>query len=130
VDLKEQLQAEFTKRRRRNPQYSLRAFARDLATNHASLSQLLHGRRFASAQMAHALGRRAGMNPNEIARCCNDGIDRSVLQAIGSRSFRPATRWIAIHTGISVDAVNCSLVRLLQRGAVVMESPQTWRIHK
>jgi len=55
VALKQQLEAELAKRRRRNPRYSLRAFARDLATNHMSLSQILRGRREVSVRMTHQL---------------------------------------------------------------------------
>jgi hypothetical protein len=127
VHLQDELQAEFARRKQRNPRYSLRAFARDLATSHASLSQVLHGRRQVSSRMAGLLGHRAGMSADDISRCCLAQIDRLVLCAIGSNAFRPTSASIAIRTGIPLDAVNCALVRLLQRRVLTMESPRQWR---
>jgi hypothetical protein len=125
--MKDLLQAEFARRQQRNPRYSLRAFARDLATHHASLSQVLRGRRHLSSKMMTRLGRRAGLSAVDVSALSEARLDALVLGAISSPSFRPASRWIAIHTGVPLDAVNCSLVRLLQRGLVTMESPQRWR---
>jgi len=65
--------------------------ARDLATNHASLSQILRGRRDVSAHIAHELGRRAGLRAQEIARCCEAQTDHSVVRVITSRAFRPGS---------------------------------------
>lgn len=127
MHLRNALQAEFARRQQRNRSYSLRAFARDLATNHASLSQILHGQRNVSARMAAQLGRRVGLGANEISKCSAVEIDQAVLRAVKSRSFQPASRWIAVRTGISLDAVNLSVVRLLQRGALTMNSTRRWR---
>ncbi len=127
MNLGDRLLREFAARQRRNPLYSLRAFARDLATNHASLSQVLRSRRNVSARMARCLGRRAGIEEHEISACCVTQLDDLVLRAIRSRAFQPASRWIAVRTGLPLDAVNCALVRLLQRGEVAMESAQNWR---
>jgi hypothetical protein len=127
VNLKDELQVKFVQRKQRNPRYSLRAFARDLATNHATLSQILRGRRNVSTRMATFLGHRAGMSVDDISQCCQTQINRLVLRAIQSLDFRPTSRWIAIRSGIPVDAVNCALVRLLQRGVLTMESPTHWR---
>lgn len=41
MDLRQTLTAELGQRQRRNPRYSLRAFARDLGTDHVTLSQAL-----------------------------------------------------------------------------------------
>jgi hypothetical protein len=127
MNLADRLQTEFGERKRRNPRYSLRAFARDLATSHASLSQILRGQRRVSLRLALQLGRRIGISAQEISAGCAAQLDESVLRAIGSRGFRPASRWIAVRTGLRLDEVNCALVRLLQSGAVAMESPTKWR---
>src|SRR5688572_4111377 len=41
----EQLQAEFSQRRKRNPRYTLRAFARQLGISHSLLSMMFGGQR-------------------------------------------------------------------------------------
>lgn len=48
----ETLRAEFTKRKSKNPFYSLRAFARDLHISPASLSLILLGKRTLTVSMA------------------------------------------------------------------------------
>lgn len=60
------LQAELSRRCNRNGQYSLRAFARDLETDHASLSQVLRGRRRATEPTVRRLGKRLGLEPERI----------------------------------------------------------------
>jgi hypothetical protein len=127
VHLQDELRAEFTRRKQRNSRYSLRAFARDLATSHASLSQILNGHRQVSSRMADLLGSRAGMSADHISRCCLAQIDRLVLRTIRSNAFRPTSASIAIRTGIPLDSVNCALVRLLQGRILTMESTRQWR---
>jgi hypothetical protein len=128
MNLADRLRREFAERRRRNPHYSLRAFARDLATSHASLSQILREQRRVSLRLALRLGRRAGIAAEEISAWCATQLDELVLRAIRSGSFQPASRWIAVRTGLPLDEVNGALVRLLRRGAITMESPKNWRV--
>ncbi len=52
------LRAELTRRCARNPSYSLRAFARALDVDHATLSQLLRGRRSLTREVIEQLGER------------------------------------------------------------------------
>jgi hypothetical protein len=129
VRLKDELNAEFSQRKKRSPRYSLRAFARDLHIHHGSLSRILRGQRDVSHRLAIRLGRRAGLNARQIAECCDARLERLVLSAIQARAFHPASRWIAVRTGIPLDTVNCTLVRLLRRGAICMESPNRWINH-
>ena len=77
--------------------------------------------------MAAQLGRRLGLGPTEISKCSAAEIDQAVLRAIKSRAFQPESRWIAVRTGIPLDTVNLSVVRLLQRGALTMHSTTRWR---
>lgn len=63
---RERLQAELARRCADNPQYSLRAFALDLGTDHSSLSQLLRGRRALTAAMIERLGAKLGLDARAI----------------------------------------------------------------
>ena len=60
------LQAELARRCTDNPQYSLRAFARDLDVDHSSLSQVLRGRRRLSERAIRGFGERLGLAPERI----------------------------------------------------------------
>ncbi len=60
------LQAELARRCADNPQYSLRAFARDLDVDHSSLSQILRGRRRLSERALRGFGERLGIAPDRI----------------------------------------------------------------
>src|ERR1700733_14993200 len=56
------LQAELGRRCAKNPHYSLRAFAKFLAVDHATISQVLRGKRPLTARMISRLGIRLGLD--------------------------------------------------------------------
>ncbi len=60
-----QLKQEFNRRQERNPEFSLRAFARWLKVSPGQLSQILSGKRPLSPKMALALSNRLGHSPRE-----------------------------------------------------------------
>lgn len=68
-NFRERLRAELARRCGANPRYSLRAFALDLDSDHATLSQLLRGRRSVTAATIERLGPRIGLTADEIASC-------------------------------------------------------------
>lgn len=121
---------EFQRRRQRNPNYSLRAFARDLRTDHATLSQILRGRRALSARMATAFGRRLGLETSTLAHVGVRQNAVAIARLARSRGFQPNSRWIAIRTGIPLDAVNAALTHLLSNGILVMRSAGCWAVTK
>lgn len=55
----------FEDRQQRNPRYSLRAFARDLSVNIATVSEVLNGRKGLSRSMAYQIARRIEFTPDE-----------------------------------------------------------------
>lgn len=126
MNLREALHTELTARRRRNARYSLRAFARFLGTDHATLSQILRGRRSLSPRMAARLGRRLGLSPAAVAESRQQQVAESVLRLVRTKSFRPNSRWIATRTGLPLDAVNSALDHLIRHGDLVLESAARW----
>ena len=122
------LATELARRRTRSPRYSLRAFARDLGVDHATLSQILRRRRNLTPQMVRLLGRRLGLKPAEIAEACEQQNAETVIRLVASPAFRPDSRWIATRTGLPLDAVNCALQRLIYHGQLVMEAVDRWTV--
>jgi transcriptional regulator with XRE-family HTH domain len=121
------LKSEFRRRSERNPRYSLRAFARDLGCDHGTLSQILRGRRSLSPRMVHEFGSRLRLAPSVLAEASAQQSAEAVLRLTQSPGFRVQTRWIAVRTGLPVDAVNMALHRLLRDGDLVMESASSWK---
>lgn len=127
---RQRLEAEFAQRRQRNARYSLRAFARDLGTDHSTLSQILRERRALSARKVALLGRRLRLERGVLAEACVRQNAEAVLRLARSRNFQPNTRWIATRTGIPIDGVNAALAQLLREGHLAMTSTHHWKITK
>ena len=68
LDYREWLKREFESRSRRNPRYSLRAFARDLGILPSRLSEVLKGHYGLSPAAAEAIARRLGLSASETKR--------------------------------------------------------------
>jgi transcriptional regulator with XRE-family HTH domain len=113
------LARELARRSARNQRYSLRAFARHLRVDHATLSQWLRGRRTITprtvALLTPRLGATAGGAP-EVA----------ILALVPVASFQADSRWIARTLGVSVDEVNMAVQRLLRRGRLRMATRYAW----
>jgi hypothetical protein len=140
------LNSEFEARKKANPRYSLRAFARFLNTDHSTMSQVLKGSRRATVKQIRDMGRKLGISPEEItvylaAEHVPDAstADRhaqlrhwtaEALAVVSGRAhweivrlcrepeFRADCRWIARKADVSVDDVNLALTRLLRLGLI------------
>ena len=92
------LMEEFSRRRRKNPRYSLRAFASSLEIEHSTLSQLLRGKRAITWKSIRRIG--AGMRWK----------GSQIMRSLEPESFD--SRHVAEKLGISVDEVNVALTDL------------------
>ncbi|MFM8534191.1 MAG: helix-turn-helix domain-containing protein [Acidimicrobiia bacterium] len=117
---------EFERRRRLNPRYSLRGFARAVGVHHSTLSRLLRSRRPVPHRTVSALGRRLGLSRQEVALFAARENVAAVAEAIGRATFRPDARWLASVAGISVDGVHVALQTLLRLGRLRMVSRLEW----
>ena len=146
---RERLQAELAARCERNPRYSLRAFANFLTVDHATLSQLLRGKRAMTPAAVRRFGSRIGLAQDEIAAYLAMGDAPSapavralaedaaqvlgqwqafaILELMRLASFRPDVRWIARVLGVTGDEVNIALQHLIRLGFLQMESATSWR---
>ena len=115
------LQSEFDKRRRRNGRYSLRAFARRLGTDHATLSQLLRGRRVLTRRTVRQFAERLGIAGRDYE------IEVALMALTRRATFLADSRVLAERIGVTTDEINIALQRLLRSGVVTMGGP-AWRI--
>ena len=146
------LQEELARRCTDNPQYSLRAFARDLGTDHSSLSQVLRGRRRLTERAVRAFGAALGLDATTLdgyvaleARRADPGADEAALRSVRELTedalavvsglehhailelthldaFRPDVSWIARVLDLTPDQVNVALQRLVRLGMLTMEN--------
>ena len=120
------LHAVFLQRRSINRSYSLRAFARALETDHASLSQLMRGERRATARTIRALGPRLGLQASQVAACRALENEHCILAAVADPRFRPDSRWLAVTLNIPLDEINIALQCLLRKRLLTMSNQRTW----
>lgn len=67
------IQREFIERCRKNPSYSLRAFAKYLNIDQSFLSKLLKGQRSITPDLAAAVGPKLGLKPKQVRELFNSG---------------------------------------------------------
>src|SRR5215210_6050551 len=128
MELRGILSAELKRRQQRNPRYSMRAFARLLATHHSTLARILNTDRRVTRRSIEALGSRLKLTSEEIDAACRDEDCSIVLRTVRDPRFRPDSRWIATMTGIPLDQVNVALHRLLYERRLVMTSRGSWSV--
>jgi transcriptional regulator with XRE-family HTH domain len=124
---KSRLEAAFLRRKDVNPSYSLRAFARALKADHATLSQILRGRRRVTAKTIRAWGSRLGLSASDVCECCCLENEASILGAIKQARFRANSRWLAVTLNIPLDDVNIALQRLLHKRLLRMCTHGSWQ---
>jgi plasmid maintenance system antidote protein VapI len=128
VAFREILERELTRRRARNPRYSMRAFAAALAIDHSSLSQILRGKRRLTMRGIRRIGAALRLSPHEIEMHCAEENDVALLQIVGTKRFRADSRWLATILGIPVDAVNVALQRLVRLRVLRMSATDQWEV--
>ena len=136
---RERLQRELAIRCCRNPRYSLRGFANFLGTDHATLSQILRGKRAVTPTSVRRLGARIGLTGPEIAGFIDgpkppaqdpaaalDWPAFAILELMGMREFRPDVGWIERVLGVPADEINVALQHLLRLGLLRMVARDKW----
>jgi uncharacterized protein len=142
------LRSELARRCRDNESYSLRAFARDLEIDHASLSQLLRSSRTVTVETVRRLGARLALSEamleafcararepaptgssnlaSEAATVIVEPLHAEVLALVAGEGMVADSTLIARVLDVDVDAVNVAVQRLLYVGLLVMTSAQVW----
>ncbi len=145
------LQRELVARCKRNPRYSLRAFARTLSCDVSSLSKILRGRRPLGKRLATRFGLRLGLPPAELQRMLRTTSARSpensayrelpvdqfevisdwyhfaILELMELPAFRPNARWIARRLGLTASEANSAIERLQRVGLLAIDTDGRWK---
>ncbi|MCB0349370.1 MAG: TIGR02147 family protein, partial [Bdellovibrionales bacterium] len=138
---------ELKKRKERNPNFSLRAFARWLGISPSQLSQMLTGKRPITLATMKKISHRLDLSPIEHKtlmtsmladknfidtdvqqkklllaedkfRLISDWYHFAILSLTRIKGAESDPRWIARRLGISVEEANQALVRLVRMGIV------------
>lgn len=141
------LQQELMNRCAKNPQYSLRSFAKALGIQAPTLSHMMRGTRKISPMMIKRLSLALGLGPEEtLAMISNkDGVPESlmqltvdnfnlisewyhfaILELVNSENFQADHKWIARVLGITTSEVNIAVERLIRLGLVEVDEDGQW----
>jgi transcriptional regulator with XRE-family HTH domain len=136
----------FAAKQAANPRFSLRAFALQLGLEHATLSQLLRGKRPFTAAQITRIGAKLGMDVSaylpkptraplplvahpgdpELHSSHQAWLPGAILELTTLSWFRPDTCWIAATLAVAPDEVNVALQQLLRSGQLVMRARDRW----
>ena len=129
MEFREILQQEYIERLRKNPKYSMRAYANFLGIDSGSLSRLLNGQRKANSQTMEKLSLRLGINFQEIDeqgirkstpkdlsleifKIISDWQHFAILELIKTDDFINDTNWIASRLGLKNIEARDAIERL------------------
>lgn len=137
IDLRLILKKEFNRRMRKNPKYSLRAFAKALGISHSAVSELISGRRrFSTRNVArigstlkwskekmttalHALQKDPGSYTSldsQQAHQLDAWYYNAILELFLIEGFEPAPQWIAHALKLEEVTVVAALAKLIELG--------------
>lgn len=108
------LQAELASRCSRNPQYSLRAFARHLGLDHATVSQLLRGRRRLTPRTIRRIGVRLGLDESTVEEhLAREGV-RATADARADATLREARELARDTVSLISDGHHYAILELVR----------------
>ena len=114
----------------KNPRYSLRAFAKNLEENPATLSQILSGKRSITDKRLKKFAARLDLTPEELLQECGEGTDNykvltvdffkvisdwyydAILELTKVANFSSSTRWISKTLGLDYNQTKVAIERL------------------
>lgn len=127
----ERLKKEFIERSRKNPSYSMRAFAASLKVDQSHLSKIFSGKLRISEKMIFHLSSILDINPSEFEGRLNydfiedtsfevisNWVHFAILELLKTEDFRSDTKWMAKRLQVSIMEVSGAVERLVQIGAV------------
>jgi uncharacterized protein (TIGR02147 family) len=142
------LQQELIRRCDRNPNYSLRSFAKSLAISSSALSGILNGKRPLTEKTAVRLAAALGLPIEEIEAlrqshqgsesnnvqtltldafaCISEWYHLAILELIRTKSFQPNPAWVARSLGLNRSQVNTAIERLQRVGLLRVEKDGSW----
>jgi len=152
VNFRMYLQQELVGRCRKNPRYSLRAFAKALAIGPSALSDMLNGKRNITKDMTQRLGLALGLSPSDLSEfnetktvdfdtprspdfqqltldtyaIISDWYHYAILELMKVKGFKTSSSWIAKALGISKSETNVAVERLIRVGLIRKAKDGKW----
>jgi len=153
LDFRTLLHQELADRCKRNPSYSLRAFAAQLEIDASTLSKILKGKRPLGPQLVQKLGSSIGLNTKEISvfskiadkkedksaeqmtfeqitydrfAVISDWYHFAILELMQVNGFRTEPAWIAKALGMERAEVTAAIERLQRVGLLKVQNDGTW----
>jgi plasmid maintenance system antidote protein VapI len=150
------LQGELLSRLKRNPRYSLRAFARSVGCDFSTLAKILKGQRSVGPGRISRFGRRLGLSPEVIAQyqrtapvpgrpaagaaqkkdfvqlaedsfaVISDWYHYAILELMCVRGFKRDPVWIGNALGIAPEEAEAAVGRLVRVGLLEITSRGQW----
>lgn len=143
---------ELAARCKRNPKYSLRAFAKALEMDPSTLAKLLNGKRPLGRRAITGIGTKLGLRPLELdqfvspsrtaarpegdddyKRIAEDAFEiiadwyhYAILEIMTVEDFRPDPKWIARSLGLSLAETRSALSRLMRAGILEVTADGEW----
>ncbi len=137
---------------RKNPQYSLRSYAKQLGVSPATLSRILNGKRQLSAESLGKMGFAMGFKPEEVWQYQRQALGHkenatqsefkelsqdmfvivsewyhlTLLEVMKLKDFKPDSRWIAQRLHINVYQVKIAIERLQRVGILEIQKDGKW----
>ena len=124
--LRQRLRTELAERIRRNPRYSIRAFARWIGRDASTVSRALAGRIGFSRPMIARIAELLKLDQDETQWAYAYEDAERILRLVDRPDFRADARWIAVASGIPLDDVQRALHLLLYERRLSM-GRATWR---
>jgi plasmid maintenance system antidote protein VapI len=139
-ELKLALQREFVNRCKKNPAYSMRAFAKFLDIDQSFLSKMMRGQRSISQSTSLSLYGKLGLKPSQFIidessskkdpflpliddefLTISDWYHFAILELAKTNNFNPKASAMARRLGIHVEEVRAAIERLRRLGLVRIE---------
>ncbi|OQW48824.1 MAG: hypothetical protein A4S09_13580 [Proteobacteria bacterium SG_bin7] len=142
------LQRELIERCRKNPKYSLRAFAKALGIVPSALSDMLNGKRTITPASIERLGLALGLELSEVKKyvkgqtptadqnyqqltmdtyaIISDWYHYAILELMKIKTFKSDRAWIARCLGITKSEVNAAFERLCRVDLIRVDKKGNW----
>lgn len=146
MDLIELLNIEFERRMTKNPQYSLRAFARDLDVQAATMSHIMKRKRVPSPSFREKVyeGLHLSIEQKNLLEIDSESIFRfsdmemdvfvslsnwyydAIIELLRTKGFKSQEEFVAYRLGISLVEAETAIKRLMQMGLIKRMPNKTW----
>ncbi len=148
---REKLREVLIDKTKKNPSFSLRAFAKQLGVESSSLSQIINGKRNLTDKMCERLAPKLNISPNELDRLMGnqnfaakakkiaykklsednfniiaDWYHYAILELTYVKGFKGDFKWISNVLGVNIHIVKAAVERLKRVGFLKIEKDGTW----